>query len=144
MPLWSRHPVQRRALATLALLLVFAVAIEAQTPDGKTPAVETVCDNVPHNLKGLCNAFCEAKDCDSEARAADAACSAVLRNYHRRSAGVDPPCLTPRETLYGTDGFNLYTIDQLDVEAREPCQLVARGLVARVLGRDHQEPAGPL
>ena len=34
--------------------------------DGVTPAVETVCDGLADELFGLCNAYCEAKDCDSD------------------------------------------------------------------------------
>jgi cysteine-rich repeat protein len=39
----------------------------AQTPDGETPAYEDECDSLDGAAYGLCNAFCEAKDCDEAA-----------------------------------------------------------------------------
>ena len=43
----------------------------AQTPDGQTPAEETICsplqdDGVTKGLYGLCVAFCEAQDITNE------------------------------------------------------------------------------
>jgi len=49
----------------LALLLLCTGAVLAQTPDGQTPAEETVCDHESGAAFGLCNAYCEAMDCDS-------------------------------------------------------------------------------
>lgn len=63
----------------------------AQTPDGETPAEETVCDGLEGNLFGLCNAYCEAMDCDSEdPNASERACDRVLENF--LDAGGEPPC----------------------------------------------------
>ena len=38
------------------------------TPDGLTPAAEDICTKwgFSGSVKGLCNAYCEAMDCDSE------------------------------------------------------------------------------
>ena len=52
-------------------LSMVGLTATASTPDGKTPAVETVCDplmadGVTHGLYGLCLAFCEAQDIASE------------------------------------------------------------------------------
>lgn len=72
----------------------------AKTPDGRTPAEETVCDGQAGAAFGLCNAYCEAMDCDSpDHRASDAACSSVRRQYERKTGRPIPceivcPCAT--------------------------------------------------
>jgi len=74
--------------AGMALLLTFSTAVQAQTPDGLTPAVETVCDVYEGALFGLCNAYCEAIDCgDPNVRAADRACSRIQANFFKKSGG---------------------------------------------------------
>jgi hypothetical protein len=83
------------ALAFFLALGVLAVtpASHAQTADGMTPAEETVCDGQPGALWGLCVAYCEAMDCDSESPLADEqACERVLANYMKKSGGELPPC----------------------------------------------------
>lgn len=52
---------------TFISLSIFGLQTVAQTPDGQTPAEETVCDplkadGVSKGLYGLCVAFCEAQD----------------------------------------------------------------------------------
>jgi hypothetical protein len=52
-------------------LSMVGLTATASTPDGETPAVETVCDplnadDVTDGLYGLCLAFCEAQDLASE------------------------------------------------------------------------------
>jgi hypothetical protein len=67
----------------------------AQTPDGLTPAEETVCDDahLTGALWGLCNAYCEAMDCDIESHyASQQACDRVLANFMVKSGGLAPPC----------------------------------------------------
>lgn len=78
---------------TLALaLLVIAVPAAAKTPDGQTPAEETVCDGQKGAAFGLCNAYCEAMDCDSPApHAAPKACEQV-RTKFERITGSALPC----------------------------------------------------
>ena len=47
-------------------LAMFALPAAAQTPDGMTPAEETICDplaDATPGLYGLCVAMCEAQDC---------------------------------------------------------------------------------
>ena len=66
-----------------------------QTADGVTPAEESICDKAVYTgaLWGLCNAYCEAMDCDSKAvNAADVACAKVLDNFISKSGGKEPPC----------------------------------------------------
>lgn len=69
------------------------------TPDGMTPAQEEVCNKFmgqPGPLFGLCTAYCEALDCDTEPNANDAACMQVLRAFWAAQKGYGevkcPPC----------------------------------------------------
>ena len=41
-----------------------AVAFAMGTPDGQTPAQETMCDGLTGPAFGLCNAYCGAQDCE--------------------------------------------------------------------------------
>ena len=78
----------------------------AQTPDGQTPAEETVCDplkadGVTAGLYGLCVAFCEAQDhaaishpvteAELEALAAAAPSGRLLAKYNKKKSETDPP-----------------------------------------------------
>ncbi len=74
--------------------LVAAPAV-AQTADGQTPAEETVCDDagLTGASWGLCNAYCEAMDCDDDfPLASEVACARVLEQFQRASGGLVPPC----------------------------------------------------
>ena len=83
------------AILMFSLLLTFGVTAFSQTPDGETPAVEDVCDvdGLTGAAWGLCNAYCEAMDCDEEPQASDAACNKVLESFRDETDGNDPPCL---------------------------------------------------
>ena len=64
----------------------------ASTPDGETPAVESVCDDFSGASYGLCVAYCEATDCDTdEAKADDNACDTLHAKFVKH-AGEEPPC----------------------------------------------------
>src|SRR5690242_14929826 len=79
---------------SLALLLICAGtgAALASTPDGQTPSEEAVCDNETGAAFGLCNAYCEAMDCDSDdPQASDNACSKVQSKF-QNITGHDLPC----------------------------------------------------
>lgn len=88
----------RRTLALLstagALTGLVAAHAVAKTPDGETPSEETICDGVDKPLQGLCNAYCEAKDCHLDEQENTNACEQLLDNYHDKSDGIDPPCLS--------------------------------------------------
>jgi hypothetical protein len=84
----------RKSLWIFAVCAVFICAgsVSADTPDGQTPAEETVCDNEQGAAYGLCTAYCEAMDCDSPSqRASDKGCEAVRRNFERKT-GRPIPC----------------------------------------------------
>lgn len=77
----------------LCLLAVSGGNAFAKTPDGKTPAQETICDNEQGAAFGLCNAYCEAMDCtDPNQRASDTGCAAVKANYERKTGRPFLPC----------------------------------------------------
>ncbi len=76
----------------LAAVVGAAFPATAKTPDGETPSQETVCDNETGAAFGLCNAYCEAMDCDSpNHNASDQACASVRHNFERKT-GRPMPC----------------------------------------------------
>ena len=87
--------MKARLTLTLALLLICTGAALAQTPDGETPAEETVCDNETGAAFGLCNAYCEAMDCDSADPQASATACTKVRSKFQNVAGHDLPCEQP-------------------------------------------------
>ena len=85
----------KRSLSFLALGILMASTVFAKTPDGQPPSEETVCDSQTGAAFGLCNAYCEAMDCDSPAPQASAtACSRVQENF-LRITGQPLPCDVP-------------------------------------------------
>jgi hypothetical protein len=77
----------------LGLLALAVPSLAKGTPDGKPPSEETVCDGLDGALFGLCNAYCEAMDCDSpNPHASPTACARVLQNFMKHSGGQPPPC----------------------------------------------------
>jgi len=83
----------QKSLCVLALAFLVVVApATGKTPDGMTPSEETVCDGQVGAAYGLCNAYCEAMDCDSpEPHASATACSRVQANFLRHT-GMPLPC----------------------------------------------------
>jgi hypothetical protein len=78
------------------LLLASAGAVLAQTPDGQTPAQETVCDHESGAAFGLCNAYCEAMDCDSaNPQASATACGKVKAKFTNITGRTSLPCEGP-------------------------------------------------
>jgi hypothetical protein len=62
-------------------VLATSSAYAQGTPDGETPAAEDICTlwGFTGKINGLCNAYCEAMDCDAdEPQASDQACTRVL------------------------------------------------------------------
>jgi hypothetical protein len=65
----------------------------AQTPDGETPAVEEVCDGLEGKAYGLCNAYCEAKDCGEAAEeTGHKSCQNLKDNYFDLTGEEIFPC----------------------------------------------------
>lgn len=87
----------RHLPATLVLAagvsLVTAVAFAGRTPDGQTPAEETVCDGLSGAAFGLCNAYCEATDCgDGVNNANESACASLRKNWKKHTGLDELPC----------------------------------------------------
>ncbi|WP_163835588.1 hypothetical protein [Spartinivicinus ruber] len=83
-----------------AMFSVVGLNAHAKTPDGMTPAEETVCDvliDATPGLFGLCNAYCEAQDLgpDSDKNSMEQ----LLSNYNKKKTENDPdmPCLDNNE-----------------------------------------------
>jgi len=116
---------------TTIVLLMFALSVAAETPDGQTPAEETVCDPLREDgttkgLYGLCVAFCEAQDIadrttpltpeELDAITVEVPSARILENYNKKKQETDPempcvlvqeecPCFTKQE-LQSIDGYN--------------------------------------
>jgi hypothetical protein len=95
-----------KALLPLCLLLTFAGAAAAQTPDGAPPAEETVCDAETGAAYGLCNAYCEAMDCDSDEPSASATACGKVRGKFQNITGRDVPCEAPACPCTSLPEFN--------------------------------------
>ena len=86
-----------KATLTLAfaLLLICTGAALADTPDGTPPSGETVCDGEVGAAYGLCTAYCEAMDCESDdPHASETACNKVGSKF-MNITGRDLPCEAP-------------------------------------------------
>jgi hypothetical protein len=59
------------------------------TPDNLPPAMENVCDMTSGEASGLCVAYCEAMDCDSDNP--NKACTKVRQQFIAITGGI-PPC----------------------------------------------------
>ena len=95
------------AAATNAALLLIVSGAFAKTPDGETPAQQSVCDEL--GLEGrawwLCSAYCEALDCNlPDPKASPKACERLKTHLEEVAEGasrcevVECPCFT-REDL---------------------------------------------
>jgi len=77
----------------IGLLVYLPSTAITQTADGETPAEEDVCDGLSGRSYGLCNAYCEAMDCESsDPQASDDACDKVLGKFMDATGGDEPPC----------------------------------------------------
>lgn len=92
----------------LLLSIFFGLSSATAFADDLTPAEEEVCDFLQGSeftpgLFGLCNAYCEAKDCDAYGPYEDQpqSCQRLYDNFVARATGADdplePPCLEDEE-----------------------------------------------
>lgn len=70
-------------------VFAFAGLVLGQTPDAQTPSQESVCDGLSGAAFGLCNAYCEAQDCDVHERPS---CERLRRNFLRVTGSSIFPC----------------------------------------------------
>jgi len=93
-----RHSYRLLRLALIPAIAVFLFGGSsglAQTPDNHAPAKATVCDGQVGAAFGLCNAYCEAMDCDTDSpRASEKACDVVYQKFAKLT-GTPPPCACP-------------------------------------------------
>lgn len=88
----------RTASAPLAIILglvLHPLLAHAEKKNGGTPEEERACEAADlHGAAwGLCNAYCEAMDCDSDdPQASDNACERVLKNWEEHEDGMTIPC----------------------------------------------------
>lgn len=83
----------RKLLIALLLMMFIITPCFAKTPDGKTPHEETICDGQTGAAFGLCNAYCEAMDCDSEnPHASQKACDRIKSQYQKHTGIENLPC----------------------------------------------------
>jgi hypothetical protein len=87
-----------RLVRTIRMVVVGAVLVVgladyamAGTPDGSTPAEEQDCSDLDGALFGLCNAYCEAKDC-RRGKAAAPGCAQLLENFEKQADGLPLIC----------------------------------------------------
>lgn len=92
----------------IPFVAAFPFVAFAGTPDGQTPAQETVCDAFKGDEYGLCVSYCEARDCDDPAKhAADRACEVTERKFLKRTGLSAMPCqpVSPTCTVDAQDDF---------------------------------------
>ena len=96
----------------IALLTALLIPISASA---QPRADESVCDGLSGASWGLCNAYCEVMDCESEnPNASSTACQNVLSKYKTHTDQVIPcarvkcPCFTPEDV----DTFLLFCEDR--------------------------------
>lgn len=99
------------ATATALVLLLGMGSSSAQTPDGDTPAEETVCDQLiggTPGLYGLCVAYCEAQD-HSDALPGEPPAWKILDVYNKRRKAGDPemPCLQAPCPCWSEDDLDI-------------------------------------
>jgi hypothetical protein len=81
------------ALVTASLMALAGTAL-TKTPDQQTPSTETACDGLSRSARGICNAYCEAQDCDSHPKPS-ASCERLRANFQRQTGSKVLPCDRP-------------------------------------------------
>jgi len=91
-------------VSTLLGMLLPSLASALGTPDGFPPPMEHICDAEKGAAYGLCNAYCQAMDCDSaEPSASVTACQKVSDKF-MQIVGRPVPCSVPCP-MYQNDNF---------------------------------------
>lgn len=85
-------------------LIVFAFVLLCSSFAG-AQSTESVCDGEQGAAYGLCNAFCEAMECDSDdPQASETACNKVQSKFEQVT-GHQPPCLQPALSCVCNEGL---------------------------------------
>jgi hypothetical protein len=87
-------------------LILFSCAILCSSFAG-AQSTESVCDGEEGAAFGLCNAFCEAMDCDTDNPEASATACDKVKSKFQQITGNEPPCLAPVVTCpcFALPGF---------------------------------------
>ncbi len=83
--------------------MVFVVYCTALSLTSRAEPAD-VCAHLEGKLFGLCNAYCEAIDCDGSPKASSRACASVKENFARLSDGQALPCERVQPPPVDTDG----------------------------------------
>ena len=81
------------ALVVASLMALAGTAL-TKTPDQQTPSTETACDGLSRSARGICNAYCEAQDCDSHPKPSSS-CERLRTNFQRQTGSNIFPCDRP-------------------------------------------------
>jgi len=73
----------------LALLVALAGTAMTKTPDKQPPSTETSCNGLSGSARGLCNAYCQAQDCDVHNRPS---CDVLRKQFQRATGSSKFPC----------------------------------------------------
>jgi len=114
-----------RSFISYILLGMFmpALVMAEGTPDLLPPAMETVCDIESGAAYGLCNAYCEAMDCDSlTPSASSTACQKVLDKF-TQFTGRTFPCELDCPPLYLENEFPTFKSVVSDPDQIMRCDL---------------------
>jgi hypothetical protein len=91
----NNKPQRTAALLSTAGLITIVAMTWSMTParasDGVTPAVEQDCEGLEGAAFGLCNAYCEALDCDDQLEPMNA-CESLRSNYFKKTGASAFPC----------------------------------------------------
>ena len=99
-----RAPVMTIFISILLSMFISPVVSAFGTPDGLPPPMEHICDGESGAAYGLCNAYCQAMDCDSDAPSASAnACQKVADKF-TQFTGRPVPC-SESCPMYQNDNF---------------------------------------
>jgi hypothetical protein len=80
----------------LVILIALPLTLASQAADS------TICDGTAGAAYGLCTAYCEAMDCESDnPQASEIACERVYSNYSKITGGV-PPCAVTEMIVFVT------------------------------------------
>lgn len=113
------------------LLLICSGIALAQTPDLLTPSEETICDTETGAAFGLCNAFCEAMDCESaNPQASATACAKVKDRFVNITGQTFLPCEACPPPPPGTTCPCIDSLPDFSLALNNPGECVTFGMVA--------------
>jgi hypothetical protein len=88
----SRKALSALFVSILLSMLLPSLSSALGTPDGLPPSMETICDSKQGAAYGLCNAYCEAMDCDDPAPHASVTACQKVSDKFTQLTGEQLPC----------------------------------------------------